>query len=674
MRQWNIAIVPELSAISADNATLSIVHRTMDHKSPPSGNEPAADPCLSERRWRRMHRLARIGIWDWDQRTDQVWFSDEALKLFGLAAGPNERSFAEWIVRVHPEDRDRVDRIAQENRGKLSSYELTYRTIHSDGTVRHLHEYVEALLDESGAWIGTSGATQDVTEWHEAQLALRASEARWHSFMTHAPVCITVKDTDGAFLSVNPASEAAFGRQARDILGRRTCDLSRSAGSAAIGEMEREVIATGRVVTREVHFDDRCDAAWTYEVKFPIFDQNGSIAAIGGFAIDISEQKKAERARQQTEALLHAFMDNAPFEMVVKDLADRYLMVNRGMSNAWGLPIDAFIGRRLSEIRETPGVDLVEALDREVMETGTTVTREINYADFGDYWSRAVKFPIRDPEGRIVAVGGISIDISESKRAERETVDAKEQAVSASQAKSMFLANMSHELRTPLNAIIGFSDIIAQQLYGPSSDRYVRYANDIMDSAHHLLGIVNSILDTTKIEAGKFQLAEELCSIYAVVDSAARMLSERAESKHVKLESRVAPDLPPIRADERALRQILINLMFNAVKFTHMGGCVMVTADTAPDGSLRLRVDDTGVGIAADDMAKVFDRFSQIGDAYTRLQGGTGLGLHVSRKLVELHQGTIEVDSTPGTGTTVTVLLPAWRWSEIPKQRPVQTA
>jgi signal transduction histidine kinase len=152
------------------------------------------------------------------------------------------------------------------------------------------------------------------------------------------------------------------------------------------------------------------------------------------------------------------------------------------------------------------------------------------------------------------------------------------------------------------------------------------------------------------------------------------MLSERAESKHVRLESRVACDLPSVRADERALRQILINLMFNAVKFTHVGGRVMVTADATPDGSLRFRVDDTGVGIASHDIARVFDRFSQIGDAYTRLQGGTGLGLHVSRKLVELHQGTIEVDSTPGTGTTVTVLLPAWRWSEIPKQRPGQTA
>ncbi|MGH6927119.1 MAG: PAS domain-containing protein, partial [Dongiaceae bacterium] len=188
-----------------------------------------------------MQRLARIGVWDWDQRTNYIWFSDEALTLFGLSPGPNERPVTEWIDRVHPEDRDRIDRIAAGHRGKFRSYELTYRTVHPDATVRHLHEYVEALLDESGAWIGTSGATQDVTEWQEA--------------------------------------------------------------------------------------------------------------------------------RQQTEALLHAFMDNAPFEMVVKDLSDRYLMVNRGMSKAWGLPIDAFIGRRLSEIRETPGVDHVEALDREVMET-----------------------------------------------------------------------------------------------------------------------------------------------------------------------------------------------------------------------------------------------------------------------------------------------------------------
>jgi PAS domain S-box-containing protein len=620
----------------------------------------AIDTHLSERRWRRVQRMARIGIWDWDQRTDRIWFSEGALRLFGMAPGPTDRPYAEWIVCVHPDDRERILRIADENRATDAAYELTYRVVHPDGAVRYLHEYVEPLRDSSGSRIGTSGATQDVTESHAAQRALQESEARWQSFMVHAPVGITVKDTEGRFLTLNPAVEAAYGRRAADIVGRLSSELSQSDGATAIGEMEHEVATTGRVVAREVNFDDRCDAAWTYEVKFPIFDQDGRMIALGGVSIDITERKTAERARQQSEALLRAFMDNAPFEMVVKDLSDRYLTVNRGMGKAWDLPVEAFIGRRLSDIRATAGVDVVEALGREVMETGATVTREINYSEYGDYWSRAIKFPIRDPDGRLVAVGGISVDISESKRSERQLIEAKEQAIAANQAKSLFLANMSHELRTPLNAIIGFSDIIAQQLYGPiSSERYVRYANDIMDSAHHLLGIVNSILDTTKIEAGKFSLMEELCSVPTVVDSAVRMLSERANSKGVRLESRVAPDLPMIRADERAMRQILINLLFNAVKFTHAGGRVAATADVGPEGGLRLRVDDTGVGIAPDDIAKVFDRFTQIGDAYTRLQGGTGLGLHVSRKLVELHQGTIDIDSMPGTGTTVTVSLPA---------------
>jgi PAS domain S-box-containing protein len=646
----------------------------MDSK-PNRPEQEAAERHLRERQWRRVQRLARIGVWDWNHRTGRIWFSEEALRLFGLAPGPSDRPHTEWIARVHPEDRARILRIADENRATGQPYEQTYRTIHPDGSFRHLHEYVEPLLDESGAWIGTTGATQDVTEWHQAQRALRESEARWQSFMIHAPVAITVSDLEGRFLSVNPTVEAVHGRLARDIIGQRSCDLSRSDGATIVRDMEREVVASGRVVAREVFFDDRSDAAWTYEVRFPVFDPTGQMIAIGGFALDVTELKKAERAREQSEALLRAFMDHAPFEMVVKDLSERYLMVNRAMGTAWDIPVEAFVGRRLSEVKATAGVGLVEALDREVIATGVAVTREIHYAEFGDYWSRAIKFPIRDPDGRLVAVGGISIDISDSKRAERELIEAKEHAVSASQAKSMFLANMSHELRTPLNAIIGFSDIIAQQLYGPiPSDRYVRYANDIMDSAHHLLGIVNSILDTTKIEAGKFSLTEELCSVPGIIDSAVRMLSERAESKRVRLESQIEPDLPLLRADERALRQILINLLFNAVKFTQKGGKVMITADIGLDGGLRLRVDDTGVGIASNDIAKVFDRFTQIGDAYSRLQGGTGLGLHVSRKLVELHQGTIEVDSTPGTGTTVTLSLPAWRWSEIDSRRPTQLA
>src|SRR4029453_9322937 len=138
----------------------------------------------------------------------------------------------------------------------------------------------------------------------------------------------------------------------------------------------------------------------------------------------------------------------------------------------------------------------------------------------------------------------------------------------------------------------------------------------------------------------------------------------RADGTAIEVERLVAADLPRVRADERALRQILINLLFNAVKFTPPGGRVAVAADVGPNGGPRIRVSDTGVGIASDDMAKVFDRFAQMGDAYTRLQGGTGLGLHLTRRLVELHQGTIAVDSAVGRGTAVTVSLPASRWCE----------
>jgi PAS domain S-box-containing protein len=614
------------------------------------------------RHWERAQRLARLGAWDWDQQTNRLRLSEGALRLFGFGDGAAEQQFEEWLQRIHPDDRERI---GAEHRAAQPSYERTYRILDRDGAVHQIHEHVEPLVDSSGRLVGTTAIAQDVTQWHDAQRALRDSEARWQSFMDHAPVGISVKDLDGRFVTVNSAVAGYFGRPAPEIVGRRTGDLSHSTGAADVMAMDRETVASGRAVTREVHFTDRSSGAWTYEVKFPIFDQAGRMTAIGGFAIDISELKKAERARQQTEALLSAFMDHAPFEMVVKDLEGRYLMVNNGMATAWSMPTGSFIGRRLPEIRPTPGVDIVEAMDREVIATGESATREIHYSEWPGCWSRAIKFPIRDLDGRIVAIGGISLDISEGKRAERELIEAKELAVSANQAKSMFLANMSHELRTPLNAIIGFADIIARQLYGPiSSERYPQYAADITDSAQHLLGIVNSILDTTKIEAGKFELTEEPCSIAGVVDSAIRMTAERADGKSIAIEQRIAPGLSRVRADERALRQILINLLFNAVKFTPSYGRVTVAADVGQEGGLRIRVTDTGVGIASGDIAKVFDRFTQIGDAYTRLQGGTGLGLHVTRKLVELHQGTIGVESALGSGTAVTVSLPAWRWCE----------
>jgi len=379
----------------------------------------------------------------------------------------------------------------------------------------------------------------------------------------------------------------------------------------------------------------------------------------------LDEQRRSEGALRESEARFRGFMEHAPVEMAVKDLEGRYLMISHAVEEIWDKRAAEILGRRASDIMATDGATIAEGMDREVIETGRSVAKEIHFPGWRSEWAYAVKFPIKDGDGRVAAVGSVALDFTEKKHTEQELMRAKEQAELANQAKSQFLANMSHELRTPLNAILGFAEITCRQLYGPvGSNKYLEYARDIWDSGEHLLGIVNSVLDTSKIEAGSFKLDEAPCDIGEIVDTAMRIVAERARRAGLTLEQDVAPGLRPILVDERACRQILLNLLGNAVKFTPAGGKVTATAALAPDGSLLVQVADNGIGIAPDDIDKVFGRFSQVDGSYARRHSGTGLGLHLTKKLVELHGGTIRLDSEVGVGTTIGVTLPRWRWCQ----------
>jgi len=255
--------------------------------------------------------------------------------------------------------------------------------------------------------------------------------------------------------------------------------------------------------------------------------------------------------------------------------------------------------------------------------------------------------------------------IDNLRTAKAESDAARLRAEMANRAKSVFLANMSHELRTPLNAILGFSEIIQTKAMGPDAmDQYSEYGGYIHGSGEHLLSLINDILDLAKIEAGRLVLRETEVDMRALMDDTAHMMTTKAETAGITLAIHVDRSFPNIYADERSLRQMLVNLASNAIKFTPPGGRVTAFADVLPDGSLSFGIDDTGVGIAPEEHDKVFESFGQGRHDAILADKGTGLGLPIVKGLAEAHGGSVMLNSVPNEGTRITIILPEWRARE----------
>ena len=241
-----------------------------------------------------------------------------------------------------------------------------------------------------------------------------------------------------------------------------------------------------------------------------------------------------------------------------------------------------------------------------------------------------------------------------------ELVVALGKAADASQAKSEFLASMSHELRTPLNAVIGFSDAMVMEIFGPMNGRYKNYASDIRSSGAHLLSLINDVLDLTRLDAGQAELREEVFGLPELAEECLRMIQSQAQKAGIVLSNDIADGLPALKADRRRIKQVLVNLLSNAVKFTPSGGGVRISAQLTETG-LTLAVADSGIGIAAQDIPKALEVFGQVDSSLARKYEGTGLGLPLSKQLMELHGGTLNLESQVNVGTTVTVTLPRER-------------
>lgn len=372
---------------------------------------------------------------------------------------------------------------------------------------------------------------------------------------------------------------------------------------------------------------------------------------------------------QRSEHYFRALMANASDVTAVLSRQGAFVFVSDNVRTVFGHPPDDLLGRLLADFahpddRERVAGRIAERAQAPRGSSGTTTFR-LRDGDGGWRTVEAMGCNLLDDPEVQGLVGNIR-DVTEPRRIEAELIRAKEAAEAADRTKSAFLATMSHELRTPLNAVIGFAQVIEMRLLGADAlDRYTEYAGSIRKSGEHLLGIIEDILDISKIEAGCMGLAEQPVDVAEVIGQALSLLAIQAGQRGVVVSVDLERDLPLLRADALRLRQILVNLLSNAIKFTDVGGQVTVRAARAAGGGLEIVVRDTGVGMAPEDIPKALAAFSQVDQSMTRRYEGTGLGLPLTKRLVELHDGTLRIDSAPGQGATVTITLPAERVTSV---------
>jgi signal transduction histidine kinase len=374
---------------------------------------------------------------------------------------------------------------------------------------------------------------------------------------------------------------------------------------------------------------------------------------------DITRLKQAEEALRQSEERYAIATKVATEGMYEWNVADGSLFVSEHTKAFFptGAPPTAAAWNSLIHPEDFHGYQ--QAVLDHFKGLAPRLEHEYRIASVGGEYRWVIDrgIAVRDAEGHAVKLIGAVTDVTARKLAEQALREAREQAEAASREKSQFLANMSHELRTPLNAIIGFSEVLKDGMFGELNAKQREYVKDILESGQHLLSLINDVLDLSKIEAGRMELEPAEFSLPEAIERAVSLVKERAQRHGVRLQSDVAPAVATIRADERKVKQILLNLLSNAVKFTPEGGSVTVTAD-AVRGGVEIRVRDSGVGISPEDQRALFQEFRQVGRDAARKAEGTGLGLALTKRFVELHGGAIRLESAPGKGSTFIFNLP----------------
>ena len=567
------------------------------------------------------------------------------------------------ISNVHVDDFEKWRSDILDSARTLRPLDTEFRVMSSKGEILWVRSASKPRRMENGDVIW-DGIQLDITAGKEAQIRLE-------SVVANLPGAVyrRVMRADGTLVLtyISPRAKDVFGLDAQRLMVE--------------GDVYPEVVhpddleAWRKEVRQSAEKMERFDVVvrvgspstgyrWSRTMSQP--RREGADIVWDCIIIDVDDAKRAELALQERETLLgsvNANLAGVIFQRVLhSDGSTSYRYISERARE--------FYGREPADLIADPmhiGLTADEgdrAIYRQKLYESARTLKPLRWQgrettpDGSVRWVEVFSMPRRLDNGDTV-FDGMTVDITDRKRAEEALAAATEAARAASTAKSQFLANISHELRTPLNAILGFSEMLKDGLHGPlGAPEYVEYSRLTYESGVHLLDLVNSILDMARIEAGRYELQFGKVDFSKLANTCVAMVKPAASNKGVRLENKISRPLIALHVDEGAAKQILLNLLSNAVKFTTPDGTVSIRGSNGK-GSVDIAISDTGIGIRPEDLSRIGQPFQQVDASFTRQHGGAGLGLSISRKLVELHGGTLTIESELGVGTTVTVRSPA---------------
>ncbi len=603
--------------------------------------------------------IAQVGAWEVDVNTRALYLSKELRTIYHIPLQANV-TLDELFSRIHPDDLNLMhERIAASPHGE--THEIEYRYL-IDGEVRHMISNIAPRMNAAGEVTGYVGTVKDITQRKNFELALRKSEEEKAAVFNNAQTVICLHDTEGIILDVNPATEKHTGFTRNELIGTSLIKLIapefRNFFGNYLSELAKNKNASGSF---QIIRKDGSKRAWLYQNA--LYDNKDGKPYIIASAIDITETVRAQNQIERQQQFINQIIENSPNIIFVMNDQLQLVLHNKTFSqyyhcNGKSRLSAAVLSKGENDIFLGDYHSMLELEDGEMIRLEGSMPANEN-GENSIVWFNVIKKCFKDRKGKKYILG-IGMDITARYQVETDLIAANEMVERSLRIKDQFIANMSHEIRTPLNAVIGFTDLLSDTHLNHEQDEYVGI---IRTASQNLLSLINNILDLSRMEAGSLALKSEPMDVQQIVRDALRIVEAKAKPKGLELRCHTDEQIPAtLMGDPLRLSQILLNLVGNAVKFTDEG-YVEVSARLVkgPDENkhhIAFTVKDTGIGVPAEKQEAIFERFTQANTDTERLYGGTGLGLNIAKGIVDMHGGTLKMESTPGKGTSFHFILP----------------